>query len=82
MAEIAMVLRGDMMWFLVMTGKRDELRFGFAIVDEASGECPRVAVNSVLRKKTSSILNDCSSPRRISCVAVLAVWQSVRARRL
>ncbi|WP_144904704.1 hypothetical protein [Novosphingobium taihuense] len=39
MAEIAMVLRGDMVWNLVMSGKRDEMRFGFAIVDESSHSC-------------------------------------------
>ncbi|WP_292626765.1 hypothetical protein [Novosphingobium sp. 17-62-19] len=35
MAEIAMVLRGDIGLKCVMPGKRDEVRFGFHVGDEA-----------------------------------------------
>lgn len=35
MAEIAMVLRGDIGLKCVMPGKRDEVRFGFRLGDEA-----------------------------------------------
>jgi hypothetical protein len=39
MAEIAMVLRGDMALILVMTRKRDDLCNRFHIGDEASAYC-------------------------------------------
>lgn len=40
MAEIVMGLRGDIGLKCVMPGKRDEVRFGFLIGDEASYYCP------------------------------------------
>ena len=79
MAEIAMVLRGDMVWSVIMTGKRDEMRFGFGTVDETRQACPRVAATCRPRKNVSLILNNGSSLWHSSWGVV---WRSVQAHQL
>lgn len=79
MAEIAMVLRGDMVWSVIMTGKRDEMRFGFGTVDETRQACPRVAATCRPRKNVSLILNNGSSLWRSSWGVV---WRSVKVHQM
>jgi hypothetical protein len=72
MAEIAMVLRGDIALILVMPEKRDELRIRFHIGDEARLYYPRNATTVMMRNYVSWFLNVCSAERTNTAGAATA----------